>query len=292
MRTVGIVSGLMAAALATVWFPVEAAATNEHMIRHIKKRALTPTATDIEILNFGLTFQVGVSFDGLKRFSAEDFAKAGLDKRVRQRFQQIAKEEKIHILAFEGILGDDAVSPCQYNFSTSIRMSTAAWFARSAEFIEGIGVAAYQTAIRELSNERFTYAYSAIMAVEARHTSYLSEVQNQSDFPVSFETALTYSQAYTVLAEFIVPGTCASQTKTTMGLNFKEPAGSSQKYYAAFLCAGTTTYEPMKRLSAGSYRVNIPTSLKGVIYIMVTTSSNNLKDSNTVAGPLVSVETD
>ncbi|SCZ96635.1 BZ3500_MvSof-1268-A1-R1_Chr4-4g07501 [Microbotryum saponariae] len=322
MRT-GIVFGLVATALAS---PVFAAGTNDHMVRYIK-RAITPTAKDIEILNFGLTFQAGVypalssHFEGLKRFSAEDFAKAGLDHRDRQRFEQIAKEEKVHSRAFEGVLGDNAVSPCKYTFSSSIRMSTAAWFARSAEFIEGIGVGAYQTAIRELSNERLTYAYSAIMAVEARHAAYHAELQGQSGFPVPFETALTYSQAYTAMADFIVPGSCGpkkplpplqifpalytspdSQTKYSMGLNFTEPAFPAKKYYAAFLNAGTTIYEPMKKVTTYEpmkggppsvyYRVNLPKKLKGVVYIMVTTSSNNLEDSNTVAGPLVAVETD
>ncbi|SGZ22438.1 BQ5605_C022g09487 [Microbotryum silenes-dioicae] len=185
-------------------------------------------------------------------------------------------------------------------------MSTAAWLARSAEFIEGIGVGAYQTAIRELSNERLTCAYSAIMAVEARHAAYHAELQGQSGFPVPFETASTYSQAYTAMADFIIfPAlytSTDSQTKSTMGLNFTVPAVPVKKYYAAFLNAGTTFYEPMKKVTtyepmkggppSGYYRVNVPKNYKGVVYIMVTTSSNDLKDSNTVAGPLVAIETD
>ncbi|KDE06974.1 hypothetical protein MVLG_02712 [Microbotryum lychnidis-dioicae p1A1 Lamole] len=159
------------------------------------------------------------------------------------------------------------------------------------------------------------------MAVEARHAAYHAELQGQSGFPVPFETALTYSQAYTAMADFIVPGSCGpkkplpslqifpalytstdSQTKSTMGLNFTVSAVPVKKYYAAFLNAGTTFYEPMKKVTtyepmkggppSGYYRVNVPKNYKGVVYIMVTTSSNDLKDSNTVAGPLVAIETD
>lgn len=74
--------------------------------------------TDTAVLNFALTLEhLENTFysQGLAKLNAQDFANAGFQPWVRQRFQQIANHEATHVQFLQKALGDKATQPCEYN---------------------------------------------------------------------------------------------------------------------------------------------------------------------------------
>jgi hypothetical protein len=158
----------------------------------------------------------------------------------------------------------------------------------------------------DITSKAYLAAAGSILTIEARHTAYLNEVQNQPGFPVAFETALNYDQVFSLAGPFIVPGSCELVSKLPSGIKafpalslitatpragrtsaieFKETGAS--EYYAAFLNGGTTTFVPVYKGADGVQRVRVPEALDGITYIIISTSKTELTNDNTVAGPAI-----
>ncbi|KAG6852631.1 hypothetical protein C0991_010328 [Blastosporella zonata] len=131
--------------------------------------ALTPTATDVEILNFALTLEhLDSAFYkyGLDKYSQSDFIKAGYEPWVRARYEQIERHEKTHVEFLESALGGRAVRACQYNLSvplvclgdvTYMRRSSPdtnveSWVEMSYVF-ENVGASAYNGVVSFLQDK-------------------------------------------------------------------------------------------------------------------------------------------
>ncbi|BGO93362.1 hypothetical protein NBRC10512_005528 [Rhodotorula toruloides] len=265
----------------------------------VAKRANAPT--DTEILNYALTLEYlerNFYADVLKKFSATDFKKAGYAPRVRERFQALAKQEASHVQFLEAALGTNAVSDCSYIFGlTSVKAVVS-----TARLLENIGVSAYLGAAGDIQSKEYLAAAGSILTVEARHASYLNEINGASGFPDAYDSPLDYAQVYSLAAPIIIPNTCgkaaplpasiqkfpalALKTKTpraghTSAFSFAPKQGYSGDYYVAFIADGQTQYSKV----GAEQTAHIPKGLTGLVFAIVTTSPNALTDANTVAGP-------
>ena len=108
--------------------------------------------TDLEVLNYALTLEhLEYAFyrDGLERFSARDFNRAGFRKPAYGRLKTIREHERIHVETLTDVitdLGGDPVeeAPC-YAFADAFRSVES--FLATAQLLENTGVMAYDGAI-------------------------------------------------------------------------------------------------------------------------------------------------
>jgi len=275
-------------------------ASEERMVSLVKK-ATTPAITDVEILNYALTLEyLEATFyaEGLKKFSAADFKKAGYPASVYERITLIGAQEKTHVSFLAGALGTAGVQACQYNFP----IPTVKAFLGLSLVLETVGTSAYLGAAPDVSSKAYLGAAGSILTVEARHSSYLYSLAGQPGFPTPFESALQYSEVYTMASQFIVPGSCKGSgalpptikaypalsiltAKPAAGSNIalKFTAPKSGRLYAAYINGGTTTFVGMDQ---ENQTVRVPKALLGgITYVVVSTSATVLDDSTIVAGP-------
>ncbi|GAA5822568.1 hypothetical protein JCM11251_006381 [Rhodosporidiobolus azoricus] len=279
---------------------VSAFASPEATMDKVVKRQTAAKPTDVEILNYALTLEYlerNFYANVLKKFSAAAFRKAGFADTVRERFAALAEQEADHVRFLETALGEAAVSDCSYIFGLSSPKAVVA----TARLLENVGVAAYLGAAGDITEPAYLAAAASILTVEARHASYLNEINGASGFPEPYDSGLNYAQVYSLAAPLIIPNTCGAGalppsikafpaltvvTKTPRAgrksaLSFAPLAGYTGDYYGAFIAGGSTTYVKVGEKQT----INVPKGLSGLTYLVITTSPDALSNDNTVAGP-------
>ncbi|GAA5964643.1 hypothetical protein JCM3765_007654 [Sporobolomyces pararoseus] len=284
------------AALATSAF-----ASNElTMEKQIVKRD-TAKPTDVEILNFALTLEFlerNFYADALKKFSAEDFKKAGYPSYVRDSFVTLSQQEADHVRLLSSALGDAAVKQCKYIYGLSSVKAVVA----TARLLENVGVAAYTGAAPDITNKAYLAVAASIVTVEARHASNLNSFQGVTGFPQTYDSPLDYNQVYSLAAPLIIPNSCAAgqlppglqaypalsivtkvpRSGHKSAIKFAEKQGYSGEYYGAFIADNQIQYV---KIDKATQTVNVPKGLSGLTYLVVTTSDSSVAAADTVAGP-------
>ena len=156
---------------------------------------------DIAILNYALTLEhLEYAFyrDGLTTYGAGDFP-AG----VYDRLKEIRDHEKAHVDALtqtiQGMGGAPVAEAC-YDFG----YTTSAQFLEVAQVLENTGVSAYDGAIAGIKDGDLQTVGATIATVEARHASYLNNVNGDDPFPDAFDTPLTQEEVLAAAGPFIV----------------------------------------------------------------------------------------
>ncbi|KAJ7782461.1 ferritin-like domain-containing protein [Mycena maculata] len=275
--------------------------------------------TDPQVLNYALTLEhLEAKFyaDGLAKFSEADFTKAGYPEWTYGRVTQIAAHEATHVTFLTTALqtaGAKAVEACEYNFPITDVKS----FVSLAGTLEAIGSAgesisivlfdfhspvssAYTGGAQDISSKDYLTAAASILAVEARHAAWISAAaEHGSPWDTAFQTPLSPNPVYSLAAPFIVSCPAANSAAlpsltaypalafadaharagTTATLTF---ASNSKASFVAFVSgAGTPVFVP---LQSGN-RVAIPGSLRGLVFVFVTSDGGRVDDSTTIAGP-------
>jgi len=94
-----------------------------------------------------------------------------------QAFTDIRDHEVIHREFLKAALGDQAIGPLQFDF-TSVDFASRDSVLNAALSLEDLGVSAYNGAAYLLDNPEFTTAAGKIVSVEARHLAVLALLQN------------------------------------------------------------------------------------------------------------------
>ncbi len=156
---------------------------------------------DIDILNYALTLEhLEYAFyrDGLEGFSADLF-----DDGVFDNLMDIRDHEGAHVDALVSTisdLGGTPVEEAEYDFG----YQNAAGFLAVAAALENTGVSAYDGAGAAIENVDLLNAAGSIVAVEARHASYLNLINGEDPFPAAFETPLSRDEILAIAGPFIV----------------------------------------------------------------------------------------
>ncbi|KAI0051495.1 hypothetical protein FA95DRAFT_1554589 [Auriscalpium vulgare] len=266
--------------------------------------AAHPNVTDPDVLNFALTLEhLENAFytGGLQNFSQAAFLKAGYAASVRGYYQQIASHEQTHVANLTSLLGTQAVQPCTYNFGNG-NVST---FVATSDMLEVVGASAYSGSARYLQNKDLLTAAAAILATEARQSSWInSAVRGGNPWSTAYETPLDLNQVFTLASSVIVscpsnntaipvtpnppltatPATANPGQNITLTFNTTSgPVTNATGLYAAFLSGVTPTFLPLS--GNGTFSVTIPSFLRGFVFLAITNSSSAADDSVTVAGP-------
>ena len=162
--------------------------------------------TPVDVLNYALTLEhLEYAFyrDGLQEFSAEDFAAAGYSANVYDYFGTIRDHELEHVETLTTVisdLGGEPVAEAEYDFG----YSDLAGFVGVAQVLENTGVSAYDGAGQFITDPELLTAAGSIVAVEARHASYLNLITGADPAPAAFEQAKAPAEILEIAGPFIV----------------------------------------------------------------------------------------
>ena len=160
--------------------------------------------SDLDVLNYALTLEhLEHAFyrDGIGLF---DFGTDGFNQSINDNMAAIRDHEAAHVVTLTDVitsLGGTPVAEGTYNFQDAYA-SVEGFLATSAA-LENTGVSAYDGAAQFISDPGLLTAAGSIVAVEARHASYVNLIIDEVPFPAAFETPLTPEEVLEIAGPFI-----------------------------------------------------------------------------------------
>jgi hypothetical protein len=160
--------------------------------------------SDIDVLNYALTLEhLEYSFyrDGIGLFS---FGQDSRGQSIDTNFAAIRDHEGAHVETLASVIADLGGTPVEeatYDFGDAYADPMA--FMMTAAALENTGVSAYDGAGQFITDPELLTAAGSIVAVEARHASYLNLLSGQIPFPAAFETPLTMDEVLEIAGPFI-----------------------------------------------------------------------------------------
>ena len=168
-------------------------------------RAIQTTFTsDVDVLNYALTLE---HLEATFYQASADYS-LGADafgNDINAWVAMIGEHETAHVDTLTQVIGDlggEPVAAAEYDFGVTDAQS----FLMTAAVMENLGVSAYDGAGQFIENADLLTAAGSIVAVEARHASYLNLITGASPFPAAFETPMTPDEVLAAAGPFIVPG--------------------------------------------------------------------------------------
>ena len=171
----------------------------------LRRLAAAQEMTGMDVLNYALTLEhLEYAFyrDGVGLFTfGNDSRGASIDTNLAA----IRDHEMAHVDTLTKVitdLGGDPVAEATYDFGDAYTDPTA--FLATAMALENTGVSAYDGAAQFIDDPDLLTAAGSIVAVEARHASYLNLLNGEVPFPAAFETPLTMEEVLKIAGPFIV----------------------------------------------------------------------------------------
>ncbi len=161
-------------------------------------------ATDIDVLNYALTLEhLEYAFyrDGIGNFT---FGMDPFGQSIDTNLAAIRDHEGAHVDALTQAvtsMGGSPVTEATYDFGYGTDPMT---FLATAAALENTGVSAYDGAAQYIQTADLLPVAGGIVAVEARHASYLNLVTGAEPFPNAFEQAKTPDEILQIASPFIV----------------------------------------------------------------------------------------
>jgi hypothetical protein len=171
----------------------------------------TTFADDVEVLNYALTLEhLEAAFYAMS--GDYSFGEDAFGNSIDEWMMAIGEHENAHVATLTQVitdLGGEPVAAGEYDFGVTDAQS----FLATAATLENVGVAAYDGAGQFIENADLLTAAEigderagSIVAVEARHASYLNLITGESPFPAAFETPMTPDEVLEAAGPFIVSG--------------------------------------------------------------------------------------
>ena len=161
--------------------------------------------SDVDVLTYALTLEhLEYAFyrDGVGLFT---FGVDGRGQSIDTSFAAIRDHEGAHVETLTGVitdLGGEPVAEATYDFGDAYTDPMA--FMMTAAALENTGVSAYDGAAQFITDPDLLTAAGSIVAVEARHASYLNLLTGEIPFPAPFESPLTMDAVLEIAGPFIV----------------------------------------------------------------------------------------
>jgi rubrerythrin len=161
--------------------------------------------SDIDVLNYALTLEhLEYAFyrDGIGLFS---FGNDSRGQSIDTNFAAIRDHEGAHVETLASVIADLGGTPVEeatYDFGDAYTDPMA--FMMTAAALENTGVGAYDGAGQFITDPELLTAAGSIVAVEARHSSYLNLLTGEIPFPAAFETPLTMDEVLEIAGPFLV----------------------------------------------------------------------------------------
>ncbi|WP_226479198.1 ferritin-like domain-containing protein [Natrinema amylolyticum] len=168
---------------------------------------------DIEILNYALTLEYleAVFYTrGIRNIDEaaleQQFEGWGpIQDQVMNRLRVVRDHEITHVetlrQTIESLGGDPVQSP-EFDFGTAVQ--DPAEFIATAATLEDVGVSAYAGAAPYIETVELVPPALSIHSVEARHASFLRELNGEIGFPMAFDQPRSRSEVLELASGFIV----------------------------------------------------------------------------------------
>jgi rubrerythrin len=160
--------------------------------------------SDLDVLTYALTLEhLEYAFyrDGVGLFT---FGTDGNGESIDSNFAAIRDHEGAHVETLTGVitdLGGEPVAEATYDFGDAYSGPMA--FMMTAAALENTGVSAYDGAAQFITDPDLLTAAGSIVAVEARHASYLNLLTGELPFPAAFEKPLMMDEVLKIAGPFI-----------------------------------------------------------------------------------------
>jgi rubrerythrin len=161
--------------------------------------------SDLDVLNYALTLEhLEYAFyrDGIGLFS---FGNDSRGQSIDTNVAAIRDHEGAHVETLARVIADLGGTPVEeanYDFADAYTDPMA--FLATAAALENTGVSAYDGAGQFITDPELLTAAGSIVAVEARHASYLNLLNGELPFPAAFETPLTMDEVLEIAGPFLV----------------------------------------------------------------------------------------
>ena len=155
--------------------------------------------SDVAILNFALTLEyLEAAFYTEAEQMLDSSGELALFNKV------VAAHERAHVSALKGVLGRKAVKKPKFNFHGTTESESK--FRATAQVLEDTGVKAYKGQAPLIKSNAILEAALAIHAVEARHASWIRDLNGAPPAPTAFDKPLSKSAVLAAVAKtkFIV----------------------------------------------------------------------------------------
>jgi rubrerythrin len=157
---------------------------------------------DVAVLNYALTLEHLEFAFYRDNVDTYDLGVDGFGNSINEYLGLIRDHEGAHVETLTAVitdLGGEPVEEAEYDFG----VTDAATFLATAAALENTGVSAYDGAGQYLEDADLLTAAGTIVAVEARHASYLNLITGELPFPASFETPLSMDEVLEIAGPFI-----------------------------------------------------------------------------------------
>jgi hypothetical protein len=160
--------------------------------------------SDLDVLNYALTLEhLEYAFyrDGIGSFT---FGADPFGQSIDTNLAAIRDHEGAHVQALTQTItdmGGTPVAEATYDFGYG---TDPAAFLATAAALENTGVSAYDGAAQYIQTADLLPVAGGIVAVEARHASYLNLITGAVPFPNAFEVAKTPAEILDIATPFIV----------------------------------------------------------------------------------------
>lgn len=161
--------------------------------------------SDVDVLNYALTLEhLEHAFyrDGLDALGVDTFEDGPFGEPLGEYITAIRDHEAEHVDALTQTITDldgEAVSEAEYTFE----FPDVTTFLATAAILENVGVQAYDGAGQFISDPALLTVAGTIVAVEARHASYLNLITGVLPFPAAVETPLAPADVLAAAGQFI-----------------------------------------------------------------------------------------
>jgi hypothetical protein len=158
------------------------------------------SGNDVSILNYALTLEYLEA-----AFYTEATQMGALSGELALFARVAGGHERAHVSALRQTLGRRAVSRPRFNFRGTTE--SASTFRATAIVLEDTGVRAYAGQAPRVRSDAVLEAALAIHTVEARHASWIRDINEADPAPRAFDEPLTKKQVLAAVADtrFIVP---------------------------------------------------------------------------------------
>jgi hypothetical protein len=177
-------------------------------------RKMEDDTSDVQVLNYALTLEhLENAFyrDGLEEFTDQELMDAdvladygsGVREKLPGHLAMAGDHEAAHVSAIADTietLGGDPVEEATYDFG----YSNPSEFLGVAKALENTGVAAYKGAAGTVRADAVFDAAISIHSVEARHASFLNELNVEPPFPMAVDEPKTMAAVTEIAGQFIV----------------------------------------------------------------------------------------
>ncbi|KAL8636947.1 MAG: hypothetical protein Q9228_005721 [Teloschistes exilis] len=294
--------------------------------RHRSILPRAPQYTDPQLLNNILSlehFQDAFYRQGVANFTQAQFAEAGFNSDFYLNLTDIASHEHTHVTSLTTSLLQLNVTPvaeCSYYFN----VTSPQGFVQAATLIESVSVSSYIGLLAKLHGAAYQTLFSSVLAVEARHSSFIRASLGLQPFATPFDTPLDLDEAYTLTQLYTLScpqeNPLALKNFPTLSSSFSNHAVGSlgskdggmigeevlfitygkdikvgsdcEPIYAAFLTITGPVFSPTIRVPEnGGFKTTVPAPPKGYapingfVHVVLSSSNTTLTDDNILAGP-------